>query len=301
MVIRLKNFIIYLTFDVDQDFSLAEQDYYNRDQAIFSGFTEGLPKIIKILNGVPFSVFLRADYQIKKIYGAYDYLITNYRDIIRDIRKNYGEINWHIHIYKEENNSWIQILDENEILSRFNEDIDYVRKIKELNSHIVRIGECVMNNKLMKALNEQNICIDSTALPGRKRNDQEKFFDWEITDNTFYHPSKGDYRIRDNNNYSLLEAPMTTIEMKADYDKQPFRRYINLSFKTEILFQNLENYIQDNDWLMTITHPFEILNKGSHGLISYDINVFEKNLKLLIEVIEKAGKVPVFKKVGDIL
>ena len=76
-----------------------------------------------------------------------------------------------------------------------------MKKIDLINSQVVRIGECVMNNKLMNAISRSRIKIDSSALPGRKRNDQQKFFDWETTTNDFYYVSKTDYRTSSNDNY----------------------------------------------------------------------------------------------------
>ena len=69
--------------------------------------------------------------------------------------------------------------------------------------------------------------------------------------------------------------PLTTIPMKASYDRFPIKRYFNLSFKSNILFENAESYIKNNDNLVSITHPFEVLSTAKHDLISYDLNVFK--------------------------
>ena len=295
----MENFYIFLTFDIDQDFSPGNKNYYNRDNIKFKGFEEGIIKIIDQLNEVPFSVFLRADYQVKEVYGSYDYLIDKYPYVIDKIKENNGEINWHIHLYEKINNRWKQIKKEKKVVERFQIDYDNVKDLSSINSNIVRIGECVMNDKLMEFMNNNNIKIDSTALPGRKRNDTEKYFNWEKTNNSFYHPSKTDYQTI--GDYEILEVPMTTIDVEAEYDDQPYKRYFNLSFKTKPLFENMNKYIRDNNFLVTITHPYEILNEGNHGLISYNFNIFCENLKLLIDYVKKAGKNPVFKKIGDII
>ncbi|MCX7920746.1 MAG: hypothetical protein N3B21_01795 [Clostridia bacterium] len=297
----MENFYIYLTFDIDQDFSLDSTDYYNRDNAEFEGYIKGLPLIINKLKGLPFSVFLRADYQISKIYGRYDYLIAEYPDIVDTIIRSNGEINWHIHIYEEAETKWFQVREPEATVKRFIADLHEVKKVHSINSNIVRVGECIMNNLLMKAMDEHGIRIDSTALPGRFREDEEKFLDWSVTTNDLYNPSVMDYRVEGNAHYKLLEVPMTTIPMKASYDTEQYRRYVNLAFRTEVLFQNLKEYIEKNSFLVTITHPFEILDKGNHGLIGYNIDIFEQNVDLLIKTVIEAGKRPVFRKVGDIL
>ena len=93
---------------------------------------------------------------------------------------------------------------------------------------------------------------------------------------------------------------MTTIPMKTDYDQIPIRRYFNLAFNSEILFQNMLEYIENNSELVTITHPFEIVSHGKHQLISYNSKTFENNLVKLIELVNSRGKTIVFEKISDI-
>lgn len=297
------DFYIFLTFDIDQDFNPLSDDYYNRSSASFSSFESSVLNIIEELNGSPFSVFVRADYQIKKIYGRYGYLIEEHKNVRDAILNSNGEINWHIHLYKELNKEWVQIKDEKELCDRFSKDFESVKNIENINSNIVRIGECVMNNKLMSTLNKHSIKIDSSALPKRKRMDEDKHFDWETTSNKFYKPTTEDYRVENSSkeSYNLLEIPMTTIPMKASYDTQAFNRYFNLSFKTDVLFENMDEYIKNNNYLVTMTHPFELVGDTKHGLISYNFEVFKENLKTLVQCVKGSGKRPVFKKIGDIL
>lgn len=296
----MKDFRIYLTFDIDQDFNPKSNDYYNRSKGNFSSFGDGFSMLIDKLCNFPFSVFLRSDFQIKTIYGSYDYLLANNPKLIDKIIRLNGEINWHIHLYQQNGSNWRQINETDEMCERFITDFESVKKISEINSKIVRIGECVMNNKLMSCIDNQGILIDSTALPGRIRKDNEKSFDWSLTTNNFYHPSKKDYRLKSDDNYNLLEVPMSTIITKTDYDKEPLKRYFNLAFKTNILFQNFESYVMNNDHLVVITHPFEVISKGHHGLISYDINTFENNISLLKEKVLLYNKYPVFGKISAI-
>ena len=297
----METFTIYHTFDIDQDFNPLSDDYYNRDGAHFNGFSEAMPLIIKALEGRDFSVFLRADYQIKKVYGSYGYLLEEYPDTVSRIIKSGGELNWHIHLYEEHQGSWKQIETSELLCKRFKEDYEYVSKIDNINTKIVRVGECVMDNKLMHLMNGLCIDIDSTALPQRKRDDAQKHFDWSTTTNTFYYPSIKDYRVSSTENVNLLEVPMTTVKMQASYDDEAYYRYINMSFKSDVLFQNMQEFILKNATLLTITHPFEILQKGSHPLISYDISTLEENIKRLDEMVRACGKVPVYKKISDLL
>lgn len=297
----MQEFNIYLTFDIDQDFNPNSRDYYNRSKADFSSFERNFSLLIEKLGNLPFSVFIRADKQIKSLYGSYDYLLINNPQLIDLIIKANGEINWHIHLYELINNEWAQIKDDQKLISTFLDDYLEVQKIEKINSNIIRIGECVMSNSLMNTINQLGIKIDSTALPRRKRIDEDKDFDWELTKNNIYHPSKDDYRTSGEDQYSVLEVPMSTLPMQAIYDKVPLYRYFNLSFKTEVLFENFREYVMSHNELITITHPFEVLSDGSHGLISYDLNVFIKNIQLLKEQVEQMGKKVVFKKISNII
>lgn len=296
----MEKFNIYLTFDIDQDFDPNSADYYNRSAAKFDSFGAGFQRIIDVLDRKAFSVFVRSDYQISKVYGDYGHLIKSNLSLIESIKKHNGEINWHIHLYTEKGDEWVPV-SEDELVESFSRDLLNVKKIPEINWRIIRIGECVMTNSLMSAINQAGIMVDSTALPGRVRNDAEKKLDWEITKNTPYHPSFGDYRITGESSMEVLEVPMVTIPMKASYDKEPISRYVNLSFKTEVLFQNMEEYVRNNDSLLSITHPFEVLSSGQHGLIAYDMEVFKKNIQELVTVVRKCGKEPVFKHVSEII
>lgn len=295
------DFNVYLTFDIDQDFNPNSNDYYNRSKADFSSFESSFSILIDKLDNLPFSVFIRADNQINSLYGSYDHLLANNPNLIKKINQSNGELNWHIHLYENLNHEWIQVEDEKKQVILFLNDYNEVKKIKNLNSSIVRIGECVMTNQLMHAIDKSGIKIDSTALPGRRRFDENKTFDWELTRNEIYHPSKLDYRVTGKNNYSVVEVPMSTIFMRADYDLAPLKRYFNLSFKTEVLFENFKDYVRKNNELITITHPFEVLSDGSHGLISYDLNVFLKNIQVLKKQVEQMGKKVVFKKISNII
>jgi len=296
----MENFYIYLTFDIDQDFNPSSVDYYNRSAARFDSFGAGFQKIIDSLDGNAFSVFIRCDYQIKSLYGDYGYLLNSNPSLISSIKKSNGELNWHIHLYEERETEWEPVV-ETHLADSFKEDLRNVKLITEINWRVVRIGECVMNNELMATINSAGILIDSTALPGRMRNDDEKKFDWLITDNTPYHPSKDDYRTTGKDHMNVLESPMVTIPMQASYDKEPILRYVNLSFKTDVLFQNMEEYVRNNSSLLSITHPFEVLSIGTHGLISYDIEVFRNNIKELVNTVKICGKRPVFKHISKMI
>lgn len=297
----MKDFSIYLTFDIDQDYAPGTGNYFNRSQTNFSSFQNGFMKTIESMDEKAYSVFIRADNQIKESYGSHTHLIENNQNVIDSIHKSNGELNWHIHLYELINDTWSQIVDESKLVDSFMADFHAIKDVDVLNLSILRVGELTMTNRLMKAINDCNIKIDSTALPGRKRDDVDKKFDWLTSTNKNYFPSVNDYRVQGTKNYNVLEVPMTTIPMQATYDLKEIKRYFNLGFRTEVLFQNFPSFIQTNDSLVTISHPFELLPNKEHGLIAYDLGVFKENLKIMERMIREAGKNPVYRKIGDLI
>lgn len=293
-------FSIYLTFDIDQDFNPNSSDYYNRSAAKFDSFNSGFQDIVDILAGKSFSVFIRSDNQINQLYGSYDYLVKSSGDVVKQIAEKNGELVWHIHLYEKNGNEWLPIRHK-ELADAFLKDLKFVKEIPEINWRIVRIGEGVMTNDLMRAIDQSGILIDSSAIASRKRNDAEKSFDWSLTTNEPYYPSSSDYRTNGIRHLTVREVPMSTILMKAPYDNEPLLRYFNLAFKTEILFQNFYSYVKNHNSIVTITHPFEVFSNGSHGLIAYDINTFRNNIEEMVRIVKTCGKIPVFKKVSDLL
>ncbi len=221
-------------------------------------------------------------------------------DLIKQIKDNNGELDWHIHLYEKKGDEWIPI-SQKKLVDAFLNDLKYVKEISEINWRIVRIGECVMTDELMRAIDQSGILIDSTAIALRKRGDDEKCFDWAITNNDFFYPSVSDYRTKGTPHLKVMEVPMSTILMKAPYDKEPLLRYFNLAFKTDILFHNFSSYVEKHNSLVTITHPFEVISKGNHGLVAYDIKTFHSNIEEMVKSVEACGKTPVFKKMSDLL
>lgn len=296
----MKPFYIYLTFDIDQDFNPGSEDYYNRTAGKFDAFDQEFLGLVECLKGKPFSVFVRSDYQIKSLYGSYDYLLRHNPSLIENIRAKNGELNWHIHLYERQGNDWVPVRAEN-LAACFRRDYEAVRENALVDSSVVRIGECVMTNELMAQIEACGIRIDSTALPGRMRDDVEKHLDWKTTGNRPYHPSAADYRIPSASNYRVMEVPMSTLLMKASYDNVPILRYFNLSFKTDILFQNFAGYVDEHDMIVTITHPFEVIGQGQHGLIAFSKEEFRENLRRLEQVVSSRGKRPVFRHISEVV
>jgi hypothetical protein len=149
-----------------------------------------------------------------------------------------------------------------------------------------------MNNDIMNFIKDLGLLADSSAIPGRIRKDSEKIFDWSKTKNHPYFPSRIDYQKEDLSEKGFLEIPMTTINTKCSYDKNSILRYVNLGFNSEVLFNGIEELVKNNEYLVTITHPYELFEtyRSNQGLISYNINSLEENIKNIIKICKKNNK-----------
>jgi hypothetical protein len=201
-----------------------------------------------------------------------------------ECRRNGDEIAWHPHLYRHEDGNWKQEIDEAKLESYL---IGSFRSIKRRDWHIssVRIGENYCSERILSTLDSLGIEFDSTAMPGRERNDAQRNFDWLETPRTPYRPSKRNFRIAGEPSYNIIELPFTMKKIKAEYDENPLLRYIDLSFHPEILKPALSNIAMNNDFLITVTHPSCLMPdvfSGRHGLLAYSNCAFKENLTHLL-------------------
>jgi len=286
-------FYIVMSIDVDED------DYDritgNKVGSLqWLGVERGIPLILKKLgeyrdsfnNEIKYTWFVRCDKKLEILYGRGDYLLHKYIDIFRECFNCNDEIAWHIHLYDHD----LSILwDEN----RIHKDMQEFYKLFKsygLDYGSSRMGRAYCSNFIMKSLHKLNIQIDSSAMPGRKRNDEINKFDWETTPLHPYYPSKADYRIPGKEYFKILEVPFSMIETMTSYDKKPIDRYVNLSFKNSIIIESLSSFINHNNFLITILHPSELIPKKEHPILSYDIDVVKKNIELIFQQCEKNNK-----------
>ncbi len=271
-----KCFNLILTFDVCSNFDRIED-------AVFL--------ILKELRGIgdsfgeeiKFTWFVRADSQLKTIYGGATYLLERYNSLWKDLKSGGDEIGWHPHIYRLDGGKWK--LERRDDYLEKNLVESYEAVIKYFNITSARVGESFHSNRSMNVLDKLGIKVDSTALPDRKRNDNERFFNWIGTPEHPYHPSKNDYRTPGADELSILEVPMSTIRMKTSYDVTPLNRYLNLSFYNNLMKEGIKELVKNKDIVVTITHPYEVLPlyPKKHPLISFNIHEAKKNLFNIIK------------------
>jgi hypothetical protein len=243
--------------------------------------------------------FVRADNQLKEVYGTAAYLLLEHAQIWSQMESSGDEVAWHPHLYEwcEAKRQYVSDQDEFRSVEKLNNTYSELRT-KGFDFLSVRIGEAFHSNATMHAVEQLGLKVDSTAIPGRKRHDESRVFDWEATPNEPYYPSRTDYRIPDLANHrNILEVPMTTVPIKADYDTDYLRRYLNPSFFHANFKEGLDRHLaarspqkKVEEFMTIILHSDEVFaTERTHSLYSFSLEEVRKNVAYLLNALEVAG------------
>ena len=302
----MSDFKVCITIDTDADPLIEDHKTSVSFKNLDYSLNKISDKILELENKMniklPVSWFVRVDNQIKDEFGSYDWILNNYSKFWENERLKKNEIHWHSHIYEKIDDKWVFPNDKSFYLSEIEKIFNFLKK-KHFEPKCIRMGEAYMNNDIMKLLRNLGLKADSSCIPGRKRKDKEKFFDWSRAKNLPYFPSDYDYQEEEKVKKNFLEIPMNTITTKCEYDKKPLLRYMNLAFKSDITYIGLEKFIRDNDLLKTISHPYEFFDKFKNNkiLLSNNLNALEENINNMIKFCNKFKKNIKFIKISEII
>ena len=221
-----KTLYIVIGCDTDPD----RRDFIDNisgEKLSWRGMTEGIPETKSAVSHITdytgkkpvFTWLIRADEQIKCIYGDYGWVLNEYKQFLNELENSGDEIGWHPHFYKYDvkHKIWYQELKDvswqclmlESAYKSFNE-------IFPGKPRSVRMGWVYHNNETMKKLDELGVRIDFSAIPGLRTNlgKNIKFpyniYDWFSAGSEMYHPSDADYRRvarKGERALSILEAP----------------------------------------------------------------------------------------------
>ena len=302
---------VALTFDAESDYfdeSLTDRGAESRRLLRWQGIEHGIPLIRTILSpylegsavegGVTW--FVRVDDQLGHAYGDPGYLLEAYRALWQSCLDRGDEIGWHPHLYRLEQGAWRQETDDRRLVTSLRNAYRAMRR-QGFSIASSRLGEGFCSNAAIGTLEELGICCDSTAMPGRVRKDRERNLDWGTTPQKPYHPSRSDYRQPGPRPLRLLEVPMSMVETRAEYDRQPRQRYVDLSFYHRVLKEGVRSYLRDAKILVAVTHPCAVLHgitRKKHGLLSFDIEEFKANLEFIFAECRRLGRPYRFVTIG---
>lgn len=290
---------VNLLFTVDIDNDGVEN---NERTALTWKSVSRIPRIKEIFDSFNLRLtwFVRADNQLMDVYGTAAYLLLEHGQLWAQMESSGDEIGWHPHLYEWDAEQQLYVCERDE--TGCVEKLRAIRaelKTKGFNHSSVRIGEAFHCNATMKVLDEMGLEVDSTAIPGRMRHDEARVFDWERTPNEPYHPSAADYRVPGTSDrLNILEVPMTTIPVKASYDADFIRRYINPSFHHANFKEGLDRHLDartahaadGEEFLTVILHSDEVsAEERAHPLYSFSFDVVRRNVAYLLETLEARG------------
>jgi hypothetical protein len=287
---------VVVTVDVDNDGVEAGE----RTSLAWASI-EWLPPLKEIFERLDVCVtwFVRADNQLMDVYGTAAHLLLAHEALWSRVVGAEDELGWHPHVYR-----WC------EQTRRYVPERDSARFVDQLNAAhsdlasqgygfaSVRIGEAYHCNATMQAVEDLGLRVDSTAIPGRKRDDGSRVLDWSPTPNRPYHPSRADYRVAGTTDRrELLEVPMTTVPIKAAYDSGEVHRYLNPSFHNRIFRGAIERHLADMEALRTrehvvtlILHSGEVMpRERAHSLYAFSLDEVHRNIAYLLARLDEVG------------
>ena len=253
-------------------------------------------------SGIRFTFFVRADNQIKYSHDRVNALFYRYRPFWLRLQQEGDEIGWHPHLYRLRGNVWMPQTDGPGVERQLKNC--YVElPMDEFNITSARIGEGFMTNYAINTLDKVGLKVDSTALPGRMRNDEERRFNWAKAPIDPYHPSRFDYASygMPGGNLTLLEVPFTMVTTKTTYDTEPLKRYLDLSIDPTILGPGLKEALRASPFTVAVIHPSFLMGAtADHQLLSPGPDTVKQNIANLIAAIGMIGRKPKFVRVRDI-
>ncbi|MEA9598563.1 hypothetical protein VC178_01470 [Polynucleobacter sp. AP-Sanab-80-C2] len=295
-----KDLFVAVTFDTDSDiFEGADVASNPFSPLPWKGISDGIPLLYEHTHSIVdsygspliFTWLVRADNQIKRIHDSSTFLLEEYNHIWKFAIHRGDEIGWHPHLYKLDDNLWVQetcdATNTRILMSTF-EDL---KKIDTLPIS-ARVGETYCSNAIIDTFEKLGVMCDSSAMPGRSRKFKGGGVSWINAPSRPYTPSYTDYSKPCSQSRSILEVPLSMVPIKAPYDEDFYQRYVDLTFYHKFLENGLKKLVKESDLIVTISHPNTLLKRKllRHGLLSFDIKEFIKNLNVIISECNKNGR-----------
>jgi len=337
-----KRLFIVIGCDTDPDRQSIIDDLPG-DRLSWRGMTEGIPETKSAVAHITdsdgkspvFTWLFRVDEQIKILYGAYNWVLENYKTFIEDLESAGDEIGWHPHFYKpdDEHRIWYQELED--VIwqcAMLESGFKSFNEIFPGRPESVRMGWIYHNNETMKKLNELGIKIDFSAVPRLRTDFKNKLkfpyniYDWYSTGSDIYRPSKADYRRaakKGESALSILEVPnfistswfwgMVSGLQMARKMRNPMQIFLTLrkpaywvnltaspklySTLIDSLRKRLKKSKESDIFFVTYFHPDELIQNKS---IIYSRENLARNLKSIVDLSDSFA-IPVrYIRAGDI-
>jgi hypothetical protein len=270
-----------VTFDVDFT-------NYFEGNAPIDEFRLIFPYLVSLLNQKPelkVTWFIRLDAQIEAFYGKADFFFTHYKSEIDELRNMGHEIGWHPHCYTQSEGVWKQNTDVSGVLKELSRCASLAL---DHGMESVRMGWGFHTNETIHFLANRGFAVDCSAIPRPKYAWEETNKDWSVTPCIPYFPYQSDYRISREPALSILEVPMSVANIEAPYDTGKVLRCVNLAYHPNLLKRPLQQCLENNSQLITVTHPYELFPiQKSDALLAFNLEAFEQNLITIHQIAEE--------------
>lgn len=245
--------------------------------------------------------FVRSDDRVAAAHdGHAGWLVEHLKPLLTD-RQSLGDcVGWHPHIEARASGGWANAADSTAMPGILERGAAAFRA-QGFEPRCTRMGGNAGSKDILSVLEQLGVHVDSSAMPGRARNDEVFGFDWTTTPARPYRPSMADYRLPGEPAHAITEVPLTMLPIKAPYDAEPVTRYMDLSFRNEFLVPALDAVMATAERLVTIMHPATLFPTTSpHGLLAHSFDVFERNLESLFEQAHRLGRTITFSTLDSV-
>ena len=205
----MKPFPVIICLDVEPDEREVDNNA-NTDWKGFEGTSRFFVNLRPRLEGVTsapvkFSWFFRMDPQIERAYGLPWWVVSRYRDVIKELELAGDEIGLHTHAWRwdEARQRWTSDYGDQKWVSHcVHTSFEAYRKAFGRSCVTFRFGDHWMNNETMGLLESLGVRFDLTIEPGKKarpglfREEVQtgSLPDYTSTPRQPYRPSRQDYR-----------------------------------------------------------------------------------------------------------
>lgn len=218
-----RELLVIIGCDTDPDRASYLSGELSQLELSWRGMLEGIPKLkeqterITDDNGSApkYTWCLRADFQIKRIYGTYNHVLTENRDFLTQLEQSGDELAWHPHFWNfdEQSLRWYQDTDHQDWrLEMLDSAFAEYQSALPGRGQSVRMGWDYHDVATFAKLEELGVKVDFSAIPRQRTSPHsgENFFDWYDSPNHPYYGSRADHRReadRTGEAFRLVEAP----------------------------------------------------------------------------------------------
>jgi hypothetical protein len=324
--------MVILGCDCDPDRPRYGGAYYDKRSSPqrWRGISEGidllrerLQRIESLTDIKPKVVFcLRSDPQVEETCGETAWLIKKYADTWHELEDEGHELAWHPHLWRwsDESKCWFQEIEDSEWIGRCLEHgFEEFSRALGYNPATSHMGWTFHNNVTMRKIAELGLRVDFSACPGVYHEGGpgdggtvfDNMIDWREAPQTWYRPSKADYRRPargDEDELDIIEIPKFTSKSSilkkakslgsragglfgSQKETSVFLQVTALPILYDIIIKERFRYQEGDPFFASYFHPDELLSASARSAKSflYSINNLEKNLLKIIETARSKG------------